>query len=86
MSALWKDRCHPHIKHKFINAAAGESLLEVREWQGGRRFYNSKEEFAYVRCTFEDGHEVVFVDTCEYSNLGDGGSGESEICMWLSLA
>ena len=35
-------------------------------------------EFAYVRCTFEDSREVVFVDTPPFPDPYDGKSSLSE--------
>lgn len=43
---------------KFINTAAGETLLEVE-----KALSPCTTELAHVLCTFEDSRRVVFVDT-----------------------
>lgn len=59
-------RCHSHIGDKFINIAADERL------KVNKSLSPCTTEFAYVRCTFEDSREVVFVDTPAFPNPFDG--------------
>jgi hypothetical protein len=60
------------MEDKFINMAADEKL-EVSHTLGP-----CTTEFAYVRCTFEDSREVVFVDTPPFPDPYDGKAGVSE--------
>jgi hypothetical protein len=75
---------------KFINAAAGEVLLEV----SGKKSPLSPctKDIAHVRCTFEDSRRVVFVDTPAFPDpiLGSNLSAEKKvgkkISEWLKEA
>ena len=51
---------------KFINIAA-DAKLEISHSLG-----IGTTEFAYVRCTFQDSREVVFVDTPSFPDPYDG--------------
>lgn len=73
VSGLWNYRCHSDIGDQFINTAVDERLKVL---------LHSTKEFAYVRCTLENSHKVVFVDTRAYNDYDNG----SEIREWLRKA
>jgi hypothetical protein len=69
---LWNYRCHSHIGDKFINIAADEKLKAYMTLSP------CTTKFAYVRCSFKDSREVVFVDTPPFPDPYDGEAGVSE--------
>ena len=56
---------------KFINKAADQNLAV------NNSLSPCTTEFAYVRCTFEDSREVVFVDTPPFPDPYGGNAGVS---------